>query len=951
MYVLSMKRLIVLSSIFLLPVLVSLRLEAQLPVPRLDSVFPLGSKAGGSVEVVLKGAELDPLGKLFFDDPRITATSLGGSRYNISVEEGVSPGIYDIRHGGGNGTTSSVSFLISNLGGVISSKKAISRDKAMSVDTTMVVDGLMDKGSAHFFKFSARKGERCFIDCFAERINSRMDALIVAEGPSGNEVARSREAVGGDPLIDFKADQDGEYILRVSDFLTRGGDNYWYRVRIRKSAQIDFFLPSTARPGVNQKFQIYGRNLPGGSPSGEDDLEMIEMNIDVPELMERQRSGPTKPVNAGMKGFHYSIGMNEGLSNSVFIPFSDNPAMIENGVNVTSQDSQVIIVPSEVSGRFYPGKKSWFSFQAKKGDEYVIEVLSNRIHGPSDPIIAVDKVIKDASGKENVSSLGKADDQDSNIGGRRYPTNHRDPIFKFKADSDFTARISLKDNFSTKLPYRLIVRKPNPDFELIVSVPVPDGDNNKGKKIIKGGIAVRGGQFGKLDVYALRKDGFDEPIKISLKGLPDNFEVSPVSIDKGKNYCVLNFYNKENSPNWFGGVEVLGTSKIRGNEVTKTAESVSVNWSVNDADKERVVSRTSSIITISSVSEKTPLSVLPAEDKVWESALGATLEIPVKFESTVEIKDKVTVLPVGFPGMGKAPQIQVDKGKTKGSHKLLIPLLNNKDNNKYNEGEHQFIIKASTKLGYRRDLHVLNEAESRSKMSQEALDAKRKLIEVFKKSVETAKQNLEVAKKMTEGSEIDKKKALEKARTLLGESEMELNSANSKLKELDGINKKNENDVKKASEKAKPKDVQFVTYSKPVRVKINSTPAKLVVSPVKAQHKGSKGSVSISVERLFGFADVVNFSAVIPENIKGLNVVEAIAAKDQTKVEIPFEITSEAIVGSVNFDLTYKIKFNGIDLISKTPVSFEILEEKNESLQEKKKADQSGSLNEGVKKE
>ena len=160
-----------------------------------------------------------------------------------------------------------------------------------------------------------------------------MDALIVAEGPSGNEVARSREAVGGDPLIDFKADQDGEYILRVSDFLTRGGDNYWYRVRIRKSAQIDFFLPSTARPGVNQKFQIYGRNLPGGSPSGEDDLEMIEMNIDVPELMERQRSGPTKPVNAGMKGFHYSIGMNEGLSNSVFIPFSDNPAMIENGVN------------------------------------------------------------------------------------------------------------------------------------------------------------------------------------------------------------------------------------------------------------------------------------------------------------------------------------------------------------------------------------------------------------------------------------------------------------------------------------------------------------------------------------------------------------------------------------------------------------------------------------------
>ena len=948
-----MKRLIVLSLIFLLSILVSSRLEAQLPVPRLDSVFPLGSKAGGSVEVVLKGAELDPSGKLFFDDSRITSTPLGNSRYKVSVEEGVPPGIYDLRHGGRNGTTSSVSFLVSNLEGLVSSKEVISIDNAMIVDATMVVDGLMDKGNAHFYKFSARKGERVFIDCFAERINSRMDALIVAKGPLGNEVARSREAVGGDPLIDFRASQDGEYILRVSDFLTRGGDDYWYRVKIRKGAQIDFFLPSTARPGVDQKFQIYGRNLPGGVPSGEDDLEMIEMNIDVPELMERQRSGPTKPVNAGIKGFHYSIGLgqNSPLSNSIFIPFSDNPTTIENGVNVTSQDSQLIDVPSEVSGRFYPGKKSWFSFEAKKDDEYVIEIISNRIHGPSDPVIAVDKIIKEPSGKENVSSLGKADDQDSNIGGRRYPTNHRDPSFKFKADSNFTARITLKDNFSTKLPYRLIVRKPKPDFELIVSVSVPDGDNNKGKKIIKGGIAVRGGQVGKLDVYALRKDGFNEAIEIRIKGLPDNFEVSPVYIGKGKNYCALNFYNKENSPNWVGDVEVVGTSMISGESVTKTAESVSVNWSVNDADKERVVSRTSSLLTISSVSEKIPLSVLPAEDKIWESALGATLEIPVRFESTAEIKDKVTVLPIDFPGMGKAPQIQVDKGKTKESHKLVIPLLNNKDNNKYNEGEHQFIIKASTKLGYRRDLHVLNEAEARSKKSKEDLDVSRKSIEGLKKSIETAKQKLEEVKKMTETSEEDKKEAMKEAASFLKMAEIDLDSANSKLKELEEVNKKIEEEVKKASEKAKPKDIQFVAYSKPVRVKINSTPTRVMALPVKAQHKGGKGNISVSIERLFGFAGEVNFAAVFPEKVKGINVESVSSTKDQTKVEIPFEVTSDATVGPVNFDLSCKIKFNGVDLVNKVPVLFEILDEKQERVEDKDGQNQLNSSNEGVQKE
>ena len=109
------------------------------------------------------------------------------------------------------------------------------------------------------------------------------------------------------------------------------------------------------------------------------------------------------------------------------------------------------------------------------------------------------------------------------------------------------------------------------------------------------------------------------------------------------------------------------------------------------------------------------MKVVPAEDKVWESSLGGNLEIPIKFITTSEIKDKVTIVPVDFPGMGKAPQIQVDKGKTKDSHKLVIPLLNNKDNNKYKEGTHQFVLRASTKLGYRRDLQLFQAAEEQKK--------------------------------------------------------------------------------------------------------------------------------------------------------------------------------------------------------------------------------------------
>ena len=162
---------------------------------------------------------------------------------------------------------------------------------------------------------------------------------------------------------------------------------------------------------------------------------------------------------------------------------------------------------------------------------------------------------------------------------------------------------------------------------------------------------MRSGQVGRLEIFALRKDGHDGQIDVSIKGLPDFFEVRPASIAKGQNSCTLSFYNKQHGSEWVGNVEVIGNSEINGEKISKNAESVAVNWSVNDADKERVVSRTSSVMTIASIKEKIPLSVIPVEDKVWESSLGATLEIPVKFESTGEIKDKVTILPADFPGM------------------------------------------------------------------------------------------------------------------------------------------------------------------------------------------------------------------------------------------------------------------------------------------------------------
>ena len=77
-----------------------------------------------------------------------------------------------------------------------------------------------------------------------------------------------------------------------------------------------------------------------------------------------------------------------------------------------------------------------------------------------------------------------------------------------------------------------------------------------------------------------------------------------------------------------------------------------------------------------------------------------------------------------------------------------------------------------------------------------------------------------------------------------------LKEANSKLKELEALNNKSAEDVKKASERSKPKDIQFVSYSKPVKVKINATPIRVEFSSADNTEKGSKGKIQLKVHYL-----------------------------------------------------------------------------------------------------
>ncbi|MFP6872742.1 MAG: hypothetical protein VCA55_04460 [Verrucomicrobiales bacterium] len=898
---------------------------AQLPTARLDTIFPAGVKAGSSVEVSLTGAELDAPGSLIFNHSGIRGELIDGIRFKVTADADVEIGNYEVCFWGHYGVSSSLVFSVSDREEVQVPSEASDRSKAAVINPDSVMNGRAESGKAQYFKIIAKAGERMFIDCFAERIASRMDALLMLTDPEGVEVGRARESVGGDPLLEFTAKTDGDYLLRVSDFLTRGGGSYYYRLLVRKGAQVDFVLPLSAEPGKKQSFQIYGRNLPGGVPSV-DGLERIEINVDVPALPERNRTSLLKPVNTGMKGFNYRIGSGSGASNAVFIAHSKLPVVIDAGSNVAVSDAQHIPFPCEVGGRFNPKSGSWFSFDVKKGQSYVVEVIAQRLSGACDPVITVEKVTADKEGKEIVAKIGEADDEKKNIGGRRFPTSHRDPVYLFRADADAKVRVRVRDNFGTGNPFRLIARVPQPGFDLFMSLPSPPDSNTKSKKVARGGIAIRRGQVGRIEVYALRRDGFDGPIALKLEGFPDGVETSPSTLASGATKIDLSFRIRPGAPAWSGLVRVVGSARIGGREVRKQAESASINWTVNDYDKERVSSRVGDALSVGSVEEKAPLIIAPAENKIWETALGAKIDIPVKLTANAEIKDKITVRAIDFPGMGKKPpQVQIDKGKTEGT--LAISFLNNRDGNKFKPGTHRFVLQASAKLGYRRDVEGANRAEEEKKRAIVDAEASRKAIDPAKSARDTAKKELDKARAGNGETNEEKAKRVAQAEIKFNDAEAEFKAVEEGAKKAETARKDAENRAKQAAERSKPKDLQFTGYSMPLMVKIEEAPVRIItVQPPAELQKESKGEVTVNIERRYGFAEAIKLQVKFADGIKGLAAPEVTIAKDQTQAKIVIEAKADAPAGVSRLEVIAKLKFNGIDLQTKTPVELNITE-------------------------
>ncbi|MFN0055937.1 MAG: hypothetical protein ACKV0T_27650 [Planctomycetales bacterium] len=556
--------------------------QAQLPLARLTAVHPSGAQRGTSVDITVTGTDLDESSHLYFSHPGITAAPKTqmvegkavpvAGQFVVTVSAEVPPGVYDMRARGLFGLSNPRSFTVGDRKEVLETEPNNTPEQATAIELNSVVNGRSDGGAdIDWYKISAKAGQRILASLRSRKIDSRMEGVVeLYQG--GRRLAHQRVTGKREPLLDFTSAADGEYLLKVHDFVFNGSPEYFYRLTVHTGPHLEFILPASGVANSTGEYTVYGRNLAGGQPSGfkgSDGKILEQLKVQIATASDPAAFLPGEPVGpeeAGGDGIAYAMSSAAGTSNPLTIFYATAQTGLEQEPNDAPDKAQKISVPIEVTGQFQArGDVDVFHFDAKPGDVYWIEVFGQRNGDPADPVLTIDQVKKNEKGEEVVTRVTVQDDNPLNIGGPQFNTTTDDPVFRFAAPAEATFRVTVRDrSFESRgdpsLVYRLSIRKEQPDFRLVALPAFPSTDPNQLQNTWD--LGLRKGDNVHVTVMAFRRDGYIGPIEVNAEGLSAGVTCSGATIGTNQNAVNLVLTATEQAPEWFGSIRLVGRARM-----------------------------------------------------------------------------------------------------------------------------------------------------------------------------------------------------------------------------------------------------------------------------------------------------------------------------------------------------------------------------------------------------
>ena len=137
---------------------------------------------------------------------------------------------------------------------------------------------------------------------------------------------------------------------------------------------------------------------------------------------------------------------------------ADAPITLDREPNDTAETAQPIMLPTVICGRFdKPGDADWYSFTAKKGDSFAVDLLCERLEMPGDPFV----LVFDPKGNE----IAAFDDHGINF--NALAQANRDPLGVLKISADGQYKLFVQERYRQGGPrYQYVLRltKAAPDL-------------------------------------------------------------------------------------------------------------------------------------------------------------------------------------------------------------------------------------------------------------------------------------------------------------------------------------------------------------------------------------------------------------------------------------------------------------------------------------------------------
>ncbi len=723
---------------------------AQLPIPKVAWIFPAGAQAGTTNLITVSGTDLDDPLTLVAGHSGIVAEVRPNQpgEFTVVVPTNHPAGSVGLRFSGRFGLSNPRPFQIGTGPELFVPSTNNGPTSATFLPLETTANGRVNASMEAWFRFEAKAGQRLFAQVAARELASRLVPELMVTDLAGRELARARRR----ELLDFAAPTNGTFLLRLNDQTYRGGADYHFRLRLTAGPHIDFALPNSLRAGETNRVTLFGRNLPGGislpypAPDGRP-WERLTVEIAAPA---RSDDGiaevSVRPAASALAtdAFNWNLTATNGPSNPLAFALTTNAttASWTNGF-------APVTPPCDFSGLFPAhGEATGVTFAAKKGDVLWLELYSDRLGFPTDPLAVVqrERATKGERGETLFTEVLELGDTDTNLGDREFNTASRDAAARFEAPETGNYRVSVRDLFNTaagrpRYAYRLSLRRETPDFRLVALAQPPPKANNDDRNLHVAVPVLRRGQTLPIRVLAFRRDGFSGAIELSATNLPRGVTAALTRIPGGQNSGVILLTANADSAG-ATSAKLLGRAWLNGENVTRAAPLVFLQWPVPDYNNESAFSRVAmeSLVSVCAA-EQAPITLAPAEAKAFEAPVGGKLSLPLSLIRRGDFQAAFSVKPAGHPELDKAKETSLPEKSTNATVELNLAEL------KLPEGTHSLWFQGAVAGKYRNQPEALATAETALKEAEQALaaasDKDKPPLEERRKSAEAAKKSAE----------------------------------------------------------------------------------------------------------------------------------------------------------------------------------------------------------------